>query len=304
MSELTRRCCVCDEMEGKTHPAREMMFGLREPFTYFECANCGCLQLLHVPGDLGRFYGNNYYSFDTTQFSSSAWSSFSRKLLTAGEVFRIPGLRSASRRWRGKSPHLESLAYLRPKPGMTILDVGCGDGNILFLLRELGFRAEGVDKFIPEHITDRYGIRVHSVDLSEIQGKWDLIMFHHSLEHIPEHRKVLGLVRERLKPEGRCLIRMPVAEEAWRIYGVNWVQLDAPRHLILHTIRSFRMLAKQSGFLVESCYCDSDEFQFWGSELYKQDISLRQGGPHLFTVNQLYAFQKTARTLNQQHIGD
>jgi SAM-dependent methyltransferase len=281
-----------------------MMSGLREPFTYFECANCGCLQLLDVPKNLGRFYGNNYYSFDATQFSSSAWRSFGRKLLTAGEVFRIPGLRAACRRRRGRSPHLESLAYLRPKPGMAILDVGCGDGNVLYLLRELGFRAEGVDKFIPRHITDQYGIRVHSVDLSEIQGKWDLIMFHHSLEHIPEHHKVLGLVRKRLNPEGRCLIRMPVAEEAWRIYGINWVQLDAPRHLILHTIRSFRILAEQSGFLVEQCYCDSDEFQFWGSELYKRDIPLREGGPHLFTANQLYAFQKNATILNQHHIGD
>jgi SAM-dependent methyltransferase len=298
------RCTVCNGSGGKIHVAREMMFGTHEEFKYFECANCGCLQLVTVPADLGKYYGDGYYSFSPVRPSRSRYRALLRRCLTAGELFRIPGLRQIRRHRAGRSAHLESLARLRLDRRMKVLDVGCGSGQILYLLRELGFMAEGIDRHLGEDLADEYGVRVRRVDLSEVQGQWDVIMFHHSLEHMPKHREVLGLVRKRLTPEGRCLIRIPVADHAWHTYGVNWVQLDAPRHLILHTAESFRRLAEQSGFAVELSYCDSGAFQFWASELYKRDIPLRQGGAHLFSADELRRFEANAQELNQKRMGD
>jgi SAM-dependent methyltransferase len=297
-------CGVCSGSGGKIHVAREMMFGTHEEFKYFECATCGCLQLITVPADLGKYYGEGYYSFSSAEPSRSRYRALFRRLLTAGELFKIPGLRHIRRHRAGRSVHLESLACLRLDRGMKVLDVGCGSGQILYLLRELGFMAEGIDRYLGQDLVDEYGVRVRCVDLSEVQSQWDVIMFHHSLEHMPKHREVLGLVRKRLTPEGRCLIRIPVAHHAWRIYGVNWVQLDPPRHLVVHTSESFRRLAEQSGFAVERFYCDSDAFQFWASELYKRDIPLRQGGAHLFSDIELRGFETIARELNQKRMGD
>ena len=57
-------CSICRAAHGTLYHVREMMFGMRDPFTYAQCGNCGCLQLIDVPADLGRYYPDGYYSFN------------------------------------------------------------------------------------------------------------------------------------------------------------------------------------------------------------------------------------------------
>src|SRR5262245_27486287 len=57
-------CCISGSTAGNHYVAREMMFGLREQFRYFECSSCGCVQIQNPPSDVGRYYPDNYYSFN------------------------------------------------------------------------------------------------------------------------------------------------------------------------------------------------------------------------------------------------
>ena len=59
-------CKVCGNIAGnKLHAVKEMQLGLRKMFTYMECGNCGCMQLVDIPEDLGKYYPNEgYYSFN------------------------------------------------------------------------------------------------------------------------------------------------------------------------------------------------------------------------------------------------
>ena len=62
------------------------------------------------------------------------------------------------------------------------------------------------------------------------------------------------------------VIRIPIAgTHAWQTYGVDWVQLDAPRHLFLHTEDGMRSLAAGAGLQVTAVVHDSTAMQFWGS---------------------------------------
>ena len=100
-------------------------------------------------------------------------------------------------------------------------------------------------------------------------------MLHHSLEHMADPLEVFENLYRILKPNRFVLIRTPLASSyAWKKYGVNGVQLDAPRHLFLHTIESMRILAQKVGFEIDDIIFDSTEFQFLGSEQYMRDISL------------------------------
>lgn len=91
----------------------------------------------------------------------------------------------------------------------------------------------------------------------ELEGEYDFVMLHHSLEHMSDQFAAFGHLRRLLKPSGKLLVRIPLAGGlAWRRYGVDWVQLDAPRHLYLHTERSIRVLADQTGLKVERVIYD------------------------------------------------
>lgn len=48
-----------------THAIKELQLGLNEPFNYQLCNQCGTMQLLDVPENLGKYYPNeDYYSFN------------------------------------------------------------------------------------------------------------------------------------------------------------------------------------------------------------------------------------------------
>ncbi|MEO6229300.1 MAG: hypothetical protein ABJB11_04145 [Ferruginibacter sp.] len=56
-------CKICNNELTLALKAGEMMFGFKTFHTYFECGNCAALQIATVPGDLGKYYPDNYYSF-------------------------------------------------------------------------------------------------------------------------------------------------------------------------------------------------------------------------------------------------
>jgi hypothetical protein len=57
-------CKVCLSAQHlSTFEARDQMFGTPGPYLYYECHNCGSLQIAEVPADLARHYPPAYYSF-------------------------------------------------------------------------------------------------------------------------------------------------------------------------------------------------------------------------------------------------
>ena len=282
-------CTVCGAKTGKEHIFREMMFGTRREFSYWECLACGCLQIERVPDDLADHYPASYYSFST---HSSAW-----KKLYYRAHFLAPTL---MRRLRRCSADISSVIVAKPSKNTRILDVGSGAGRLVEILRSLGFDAHGIDPFLTSE-----GPYVRRTSLQDAGGIWDLIMFHHSLEHMQNHIEALRCARSKLAAGGICLVRIPVATWAWEYYGRDWVQLDAPRHLVIHTPKSFRLTAESAGFQIVQTIFDSDGFLFRGSELYRRDFSLldvRSRGQ--FSPKSLRGFRAQADKLNMKQNGD
>ena len=315
---MNNACRICgNAADNRTHRAREMMFGMRDEFDYLECAACGTVQIAEIP-DLARYYPPDYYSLSTVETGlSPKLKSRVAARLAAGYLLhgrsRLGRFIVAKRPWVAENfPASLREPLLEIDFGSEILDFGSGNGRLLHTLHYYGFRRlTGADAFIADDIVYPNGVRVLKRSLAELAPGYDLVMLHHSFEHLPNPLESLREIR-RLLPRGRCaLVRIPVAAHAWEKYGVNWVQLDAPRHLYLYTERSFRALAEEAGFEVAKVVYDSGAFQFFASEQYERDIPLHDEraftgdfAKSIFTEEQFRAWEREAAELNREGRGD
>jgi SAM-dependent methyltransferase len=140
---------------------------------------------------------------------------------------------------------------------------------------------------------------------AEINKHYDFVIMNHAFEHTLDPLATLRQLWRVLKPNRYALIRIPIAPSfAWQKYGVNWVQLDAPRHLFIHTVSSMRMLAEAANLTITKIFFDSDHFQFTGSERYLRGIPHSQPDEVVFSQDQLATFHREAEKLNREGKGD
>lgn len=293
---------------------QEMMFGTRESFLYFECAQCGCIQISKIPEDIGRFYPETYYSFASRK---PAAFQRTRMFLKKHRRFLQFGKRSllgvlAQSIW-GPPKIYDGIKVSKIFREMRVLDIGCGSGKQLLELADEGFiNLTGVDAFISQNINYPNGVRIIKGNVSSLEDKFDLIILQHSFEHVAEQRKMLDSISPLMKKTSQLVIMIPVVSPViWSKYRTKWVQLDAPRHFFLHTPKSFDHLIRQTDLEIYHMEYNSTAFQFWGSEQYLNDI------PHIsprsyevcpaksiFSKAQIDFYTSEAERMNQQGTGD
>jgi SAM-dependent methyltransferase len=310
---MNEACRICGNTANQQQfTGSERMFGWGDSFPYFQCGRCGCLQIAAVPDDLARFYPPHYQSFAASplpQRGLKAKLASTRDFFAATNAGLLGRVIGQSRSMPGS---LTSLAHVPVRKNMRILDVGCGSGQLLAVLHRAGFKhLAGIDPFVPNDIKVAPGVSVRKISLDRVGEQFDLIMLHHVFEHVPSGLEMLEHCRRRLTPLGKVLLRFPTADsDAWQQYRECWVQLDAPRHLFLHTKASLDLLAKKAGLKIEKWFCDSTDFQFWGSELFRRGRPLfdGQGTPArpsmFFEEDELKAFAEKARMANAAQRGD
>ncbi|MDP8257638.1 MAG: methyltransferase domain-containing protein [Candidatus Alcyoniella australis] len=151
------------------------------------------------------------------------------------------------------------LRFWFPGKGRRVLDVGCGTGGIAALLAAVGWQACGIE--INERAAQRArerGLDIWSGDFADPQAalpdswleqRFDLLIFHHSLEHMADPLAVLSRARSLLKRHGVIYLALPnAAGPLARAFGPHWYPLDLPRHVVHFTPQTLRRTLEVAGF--------------------------------------------------------
>ncbi|AXV36706.1 MAG: hypothetical protein CIT01_00100 [Methanobacterium sp. BRmetb2] len=299
-----------------------MMFGLNESFDYLECSSCGCLQIIDIPVNMDKYYPSNYYSLQRAKSQNIITNLKKNIIEILGKernkyvIFKKGMIgkfiyKNYPNSLFDPTKIFDKVGKIDINLDSKVLDVGCGHGDFLYKLNRIGFKSlTGIDPYVNnEYRSKQLKILRRSIDDFNSKNKFDLINFNDSFEHLSSQLKTLLKVSEILSEGGICLIRMPIKTEyIWSRYGVNWVQIDAPRHFLIHTLNSFDVLVQKTGLNIVDTIFDSTEFQFWGSEQYKRNITLLDGNMtpnmEIFTKDQIKVFKRHAQELNEKKLGD
>ena len=227
-------CPLCQERK-KAKIWTETQTG-KYPFTYRQCCSCGFVFLDPRPDEeeILQYYAQDYYGEGSHKFRSCF------------EGFRLFFARKRMRRTQ----------KFFPCPGKA-LDIGCGQGTFLQLLKEEGWDCHGTE--LTKESAFRASQKGIPVSVGEVQeGQFtphffDLISFWQVLEHLPDPMKVLKALRPFLKKEGIIAISTPNIESLQaKVSTRRWFHLDPPRHLCLFSPETLERMMRSLGFsLVE-----------------------------------------------------
>lgn len=265
-------CRICgNRTDHKIYRVKEMYFGTRQEFEYFECERCQCLQIVKIPENLGEFYGHKYYSFER------------------------PGICVPS-----TSDRIET----------RILDVGCGAGGWLVEQQAKGYvNLFGCDLFIDTDIHYEPYIYIKKCTIHEMEGSFDFIRLKDSFEHMEDPYETLASIRRLLSQGGGCLISMPIfPNAAYDAFKEDWYEWDAPRHLFIHSIKSMEFLCHKAGLKIKSIEYNSGDLQFITSLLYREGIPYMEQNDDVikkyFSLEELDKILGLTEELNRKGYGD
>jgi len=208
-------------------------------FRVVECRACHLVRLdpWPSPEELARYYPKSYW-FDPGENASGKWIEAYRRFVLRDHVHFV---------WNSiRAAHETGL----------VLDVGCGGGLFLRMLRETGLPVLGLDALAPAASVawKSNGVPAVCADLLKAplrRESCSAITMFHVLEHLYEPEEYLDRARELLRPNGRLIVQVPnVACWQFVLLGERWNGIDVPRHLVDFRQKDVEHLLHLCGFEV------------------------------------------------------
>jgi SAM-dependent methyltransferase len=248
MNSIKSPCPFCSKDCDALFKMKDLKTNFRKDFTVFKCKNC-FIEFINPPSNLEKFYEENYF----TDFNSNNSFMFNFKKYIIEGYYLNPNLIS-------KLTGYFFINYIaampsRLKKGDKILDFGCGPGDVLFLLKNVGAEVFGLD--ISDHavkIANNKGLENVKVGTEKELNNYEnetfmYIRASHVLEHMIDPIGFINISQNKLKKGGSLLIQTPNIDSLGKIFGVNAKYYsDIPRHIILFSSKSLIKIFKDRGF--------------------------------------------------------
>lgn len=185
--------------------------------------------------------------------------------------------------------HIKSLKDI--DDSFSILDIGCGDGSLLYNLRDtfpnsvlygIDFNTSSSNKNLANS-----NVRLYQGDLTDIafDMKFDFVCNSQLLEHLDNPSDLFNLIKVCLKKDGLGFLDTPNADSrSFKLFGSNWVHLDTPRHRVLYTPNSLNIILEKNNFQKIEIKCFGTGFAYLSSFLLllKKKLQLRSKPPFKF----------------------
>lgn len=288
-------CSVCSSNGQIYYPGlKDYLFGSKGEWDIIKCngSDCGMLWVSPMPSesDLIEIYGSYYTHKDKIKSKlvlnlESLYESIRRTFIaykwgynTLSPSFTHKIIARLCLLWPALVAYLDaSVFHLTYKPNGLLLEVGCGNGEMLKKMQQLGWIVEGID-FDSAAVDNarKKGLNIRLGGLIEQnlpENSFDAIVMKHVIEHVPNPTAVLAECLRILKPNGKLIIQTPNINGIghW-LFKNNWRGLEPPRHLHIFNKKSISNIATQAGFKKINVFTSANAAAF----LFRGSINIRR----------------------------
>lgn len=277
-----RGCPACGAVQEQ-----RPIFQSYDGYGYEECGHCGCW---HVPLNVDARLFERFFAL-CPQAEDVLQRSFQKRLSAENQQADLARF----------NDYFTRLSVLfEQRQGLRYLDMGCGLGNSLVAAREHGFEGLGVESSRAcIKLCEQAGLQVLH-DEQTPEGRFDLISFWESLEHMVDPAQMLQSCHQLLADQGVLAFTIPNLDSpllrAQRgdcsvVHG----GYDTPGHINLFGPEQVRHLLARCGF--ELLYMDG-QYGMSLPELVAYMLGRHRGAADLLAGReQSHELPATARTL-------
>lgn len=167
------------------------------------------------------------------------------------------------------------VGHLPFEAGGQLLEIGCGNGEFIQGMQNLGWRVTGVE--MDEHaaaVAKGRGLnvfcgRIENVSLPE--NTYSAIVMNHVIEHVTEPANTLSRCCDLLRPGGELILTTPNPSGlGHRLFRDTWRGLEPPRHMQLFGPQSAGACIEGSGLEIT----EMRSTLHWSDGILRQSVLL------------------------------
>ncbi len=247
---------------------------IRKAFSLYKCKNCALLfQYPLYPDEvIKNFYRKNYYFFLRDENYE-----FKRAGMNYVKIFG------------------QNLFEFKRK---KIIEIGCGKGYLLYILKNLGCFVKGVEisKEASFYAKDKFKLDVYNGTIEDFvkqsKEKFDIILLIDVIEHIKNPRDFFKSISEISKNRSIVVIDTPNAESKYISYHKEKWSGFNPFHIRIYSLKAIKSLLCDFGFEIF-------KYLYYGEEKEK-NLMKRKIREFLDALNLSYPWDITKKFVKEK----
>jgi len=244
--------------------AKENQFNIGDSFNVVICNNCNLVFTNPRPSemDISKYYSKGEYYTHLTidesyKKSKMRWmikNIIMNAIYSSNKGYEDVHLTIKLRNFIIKLIFQRFVAIIIPfKKNGKILDIGCGNGIFLSMMKQNGWDTYGLE------VSEACVIEANKAGINVLMGKleesnfhnkqFDVIVANQVLEHVYDPVNFLIECRRILKDDGILILGVPNFESYdAKLFKEHWTALQVPTHLYHFTHDTINNLLKKTGF--------------------------------------------------------
>lgn len=227
-------CLICKNKSFEEFLKCDDYFLSGESFTILQCTNCS-FKITDPKPDKNKI--SSYYK------SKDYISHTDSKKGIVNNIYQIVRKYNVRKKYR---------LIKKYTLGKSILDIGCGTGDLLNFFKEKKWNTFGIEPDVSaRNIANKKGVDVYPEDKLNCfsDNQFDVITLWHVLEHVYDIQERINEINRLLCKNGILVVALPNCK-SWdaKYYKEFWAAWDMPRHLYHFDKETVRLLFKENDF--------------------------------------------------------